>query len=327
VEFKVSSKVLQLKQPYESLEEGLTALIKCLSLFVPFRLWMVSRVHGSESNVLVAEDKHHDVTPGTVGHWPDSYCSRMVEGLGPCFAPDAQAIPVYAAAPANQTMLIGAYIGQPLVSADGTLLGALCGVDPQPKPEFTSAQEYLVETITRTMSALIAGKLSLDQARQEEAKLRYLAERDALTGLTNRHRWDAALAEEELALKGLGENAMVLMVDLDGLKATNDSRGHACGDQYLVEAARTLRAQLRDIDIVARLGGDEFGAIVRNTSKEEADRLHERVKAAFREAGIQASTGYAMRLSCSTLGAALADADARMYENKSQRKLQRRAGC
>lgn len=325
MEFKLSSQVLQLKQPYESLEEGLTALIKCLSLFVPFRLWMVSRVHGSESNVLVAEDAYREVTPGTLAHWTDSYCSRMVEGQGPCFAPDAQAIPAYAAAPANRTMLIGAYIGQPLVDSEGTLLGALCAVDPQCKPEFTSAQEYLVETITRTMSALISGKLNLDQARQEEAKLRYLAERDALTGLTNRHGWDAALAEEELALKALGENAMVIMVDLDGLKATNDSRGHDCGDKYLVEAARTLRAQLRDIDIVARLGGDEFGAIVRNTSKEEADRLHERLKAAFREAGIQASTGHAMRLSCGTLCAALADADARMYENKFQRKAPGRA--
>jgi diguanylate cyclase (GGDEF)-like protein len=285
---------------------------------------MVTRVHGSDWNVLLAEDEQKEVGPGTVFHWPDSYCSQMVEGQGPCFAPDAQAIPVYAAARINQMVPIGAYIGQPLVAPDGSLLGTLCAVDPQRKPGFSHAQEYLVETVTRTMSALIAGELSLEQARQKEAQLRYLAEKDALTSLTNRHGWEAALADEELALDKLGENAMVMMVDLDGLKQANDTRGHAAGDELLIRTAQTLREQLREVDIVARLGGDEFGVLVRNTSKEEAERLHGRIQAAFRAAGLQASTGYAMRLSCRTLRGALAEADARMYQNKAMRKQQGR---
>lgn len=283
---------------------------------------MVSRVHGNQANVFVADDKLDEIAPGKLSHWQDTCCARMVAGQGPCFAPDAQAIPAYASAPANKDMRIGAYIGQPLIDSDGTLLGTLCGVDTDRKPSFSTEQQFLVEAITRTMSYLIAGKLTLEQARQEEAKLRYQAERDALTGLVNRHGWEAALLEEEHVLSDLGEDAMVIMIDLDGLKVANDTKGHAYGDKYLMAAGRTLFAQLREVDVVARLGGDEFGAIIRNTSREAAEKLHERVRAAFIEAGVRASTGYALRLSSGAMKTAVVNADARMYEDKAERKAQ-----
>lgn len=310
-------------RPYEVLEESLAALIECLAFVVPMRVWMITRVNGNDWNVLVVRDTQGEVTAGTLFHWPDSYCARMVEGKGPCFAPDSQAIPAYAEAPINQKVTIGAYIGMPLQGKDGELLGSLCGVDMYRKEEFTIEQVSVVEGLARNISTIIAGKLSLEQLRQQEANLRYFAELDALTGLANRHSWDLAVADEESAFSELGQNAMVMMVDLDGLKQANDTYGHAVGDQYIISAARTLRAQLRESDIVARLGGDEFGVIVRNTTKEEAEKLHERVKAAFSAAGIEASMGYAMRLACRTLPAALADADARMYEEKARRKQRR----
>ena len=311
---------LDSKRPYEVLEEALKDLVACLKAFVPCRVWMVTRIHGDDWNVLVVDDSEGEFAPGTVFHWPDSYCCRMVQGQGPCFAPDAQAIPAYAAAEINKVVRIGAYIGQPLVGSEGNLLGTLCAVDAVARGSFSPAQAHMVETIARTISTLMNGKMTLEQLRQAEANLRYLAELDALTGLSNRHGWELALAEEEVALNTLGENAMVMMVDLDGLKQANDTMGHAFGDQYIKNAAHTLRKQLRDGDIVARLGGDEFGVIVRGATAGEAAKLHERVKVAFVEAGVQASTGFAMRLSFRTLTEALEVADARMYEDKCRRK-------
>lgn len=314
------SRLQDANRPYELLEVALTDLVSCLKAFVPCRVWMVTRVHGEDWNVLVVNDSLGEVKAGSVFHWPDSYCSRMVRGEGPCFAADAQAVEAYAGAEINKVLRIGAYIGQPLIGSDGDLLGTLCAVDSVAHEGFTPEQVRLVETVSRTISTLMAGKMTLEQLRQAEANLRYLAELDSLTGLSNRHGWELAMAEEESALSGLGENAMVMMVDLDGLKQANDTKGHAFGDQYIVKAAHTLRTQLRDGDIVARLGGDEFGVIVRNTSTAEAEKMHERVRAAFRGADIQASTGYAMRLSHRTLTEALAVADARMYEDKCLRK-------
>jgi diguanylate cyclase len=307
-------------EPYTSLDAALGALVNCINLFVPLRLWMVTRVHGSDWNVLYAEDTQREIARGTVFSWPDSFCCHMVKGDGPRFAPDAQAIATYAAASINKTMPIGAYIGQPLVTADGKLLGTLCGLDPEPKPAFTADQERFVEMIARTMCTLIASKLILEHARLVEAQWHYLAQRDALTGLSNRRGWDLALAEEEDALDQLGENAMVLVADLDGLKLVNDTNGHAAGDRYLVAAAHALRAQLREIDIAARVGGDEFAILVRDTTKEQAQVMYDRIVAAFDAAGVQASFGYGMRLSAGSLAAALAVADTGMYEDKARRK-------
>lgn len=316
----MSLRPLRKNRPYELLEVALTDLVQCLKAFVPCRVWMVTRVTGDDWSVLVADDSLGEIKAGMVLHWPDSYCSRMAQGIGPCFAPDAQSVPAYAAAGINSALRIGSYIGQPLLGSDGALLGTLCAVDPEPQGPLTGQQTHLVETTARTISTLMSGKMMLEQLRQAEANLRYLAELDSLTGLSNRHSWEMALADEETALHSLGENAMVMMVDLDGLKQANDTMGHAFGDQYIRNAAHTLRGQLRDTDIVARLGGDEFGVIVRNTSTGEAEKLHERVKAAFVEAGVQASSGFAMRLSFHTLTEALDVADARMYHDKMRRK-------
>jgi len=94
---------------------------------------------------------------------------------------------------------------------------------------------------------------------------------------------------------------MLVVIDLDELKLKNDAKGHAFRDQYLINAACTLKMLLRDIDIVARLGGDEFGIIIRNIPKKEALEKYKTVQAALLDAGIQASVGHAIRLSCRTL--------------------------
>ncbi|CAB3800500.1 putative signaling protein [Paraburkholderia fynbosensis] len=89
-----------------------------------------------------------------------------------------------------------------------------------------------------------------------------LARQDSLTGLPNRARIS------ELLLERTGQGASrekqsfaVLLIDLDGFKAINDSLGHAAGDQILQEAAIRLREILPGGDQVGRLAGDEFVAI------------------------------------------------------------------
>ncbi|NKJ49394.1 GGDEF-domain containing protein [Burkholderia sp. SG-MS1] len=89
-----------------------------------------------------------------------------------------------------------------------------------------------------------------------------LARQDSLTGLPNRARIS------ELLLERTGQGASrenqsfaVLLIDLDGFKAINDSLGHAAGDQILQEAAIRLRQILPGGDQVGRLAGDEFVAL------------------------------------------------------------------
>jgi diguanylate cyclase (GGDEF)-like protein len=98
----------------------------------------------------------------------------------------------------------------------------------------------------------------LSEQKLLESQLSHQALHDALTGLPNRtmliDRLDQALARTRRHRRTCG----VLYVDLDRFKTVNDSFGHAGGDLYLIEAARRIRAAVRETDTVARFGGDEF---------------------------------------------------------------------
>ncbi|CAE6732267.1 putative bifunctional diguanylate cyclase/phosphodiesterase [Paraburkholderia domus] len=101
-----------------------------------------------------------------------------------------------------------------------------------------------------------------------------LAHHDSLTGLPNRARISELLLERtEAGLRRQDQLFAVLLIDLDGFKAINDSLGHAAGDQILQEAAVRLREVLPAGDLVGRLAGDEFVAISDGTGLNRDVRL------------------------------------------------------
>lgn len=105
--------------------------------------------------------------------------------------------------------------------------------------------------------------------RSAEAQLVYLSQFDHLTGLHNRTHVTRML-EKSLALgrqDGLG--VAVMFIDLDNFKLVNDTLGHAAGDTLLKEAARRLRASVRESDVVGRIGGDEFVIVLTGIDKAE----------------------------------------------------------
>ncbi|HEY6816764.1 MAG TPA: EAL domain-containing protein [Croceibacterium sp.] len=96
-------------------------------------------------------------------------------------------------------------------------------------------------------------------ARKEaEARIRYMALHDSLTGLANRTLFEDRLGHAIAQSRRQEAQMAVLLLDLDRFKHINDSLGHHVGDQLLEEFAMRLRTCLRDSDTAARLGGDEF---------------------------------------------------------------------
>jgi diguanylate cyclase (GGDEF)-like protein len=99
--------------------------------------------------------------------------------------------------------------------------------------------------------------------QEEEARQR--AEMDGLTGIRNRHGCELFI---DRALRHAREDNLfvgVMLIDLDGFKAVNDTLGHAAGDTVLIEVARRLRDRIRrSTDLVGRLGGDEFVVLIYN---------------------------------------------------------------
>lgn len=169
--------------------------------------------------------------------------------------------------------------------------------------------------------------------RQEVDRLsifRHLAFRDELTGLYNRRAFEARLVEEWSRALRFDAPLTLVVLDLDGFKAVNDTAGHAVGDEVLAFVGRHMVAECRGFDVPCRLGGDEFAYLLPETDAVGAEalvlRLASRVATgADRPAlpdGIDfgISFGLAERHASTTAAELVARADAAMYARKRERK-------
>ena len=113
------------------------------------------------------------------------------------------------------------------------------------------------------------------------AQLAALARTDPLTGLANRRVWEERLPVEIARAERSGEPLSLLVVDLDGFMAVNDTQGHQAGDRVLKEVAASWRGVVRPTDLIARFGGDEFVVLLPGCSTEVAVELADRLRAAM----------------------------------------------
>src|SRR5471030_496892 len=106
------------------------------------------------------------------------------------------------------------------------------------------------------------------QLAGESHKFEHAALHDAMTGLPNRRKLFATLAETAARSSGnpTPQKIAVIYIDLDGFKQVNDSLGHRIGDEFLIAVSKRFRKTVRLVDVVARFGGDEFVILVREFS-------------------------------------------------------------
>lgn len=144
-------------------------------------------------------------------------------------------------------------------------------------------QDYLVKWEGDGRIILRAIRYAIERKRAE-VKLTYLARLDWLTTLPNRHHLRDALAHmTKRALRGRRTMALLLL-DLDGFKAVNETHGHAAGDALLRAVAERLKSSVREGDFLARLGGDEFAVLLEDVEGAgEIEAAARKIMAAFRE--------------------------------------------
>src|SRR6266481_3836148 len=104
-----------------------------------------------------------------------------------------------------------------------------------------------------------------------------LALLDDLTGVANRRHLTQRLAEECARSERSGEPFALLVIDLDGFKAINDTFGHAAGDACLQHFTLMAQTRLRPGDMLARTGGDEFCIVLPASSVLEGAMIARRV--------------------------------------------------
>ncbi len=137
--------------------------------------------------------------------------------------------------------------------------------------------QYLTITAVQTdggkVTNYVGAFTDITQRKKDEADIHKLAFYDSLTGLPNRRSLQERLDSGVKACHITEQRGAVLFIDLDNFKKLNDTQGHDCGDQLLVQVAKRLSRCVRNADMVARLGGDEFVIILENLGTDESTVL------------------------------------------------------
>ena len=237
-----------------------------------------------------------------------------------------------ALAPSMRGFTEGTNEGEPSWSLGRVLLVALAFTVPAllvlqaSGDRFGERLALFLIVIALTSVGILQILQALHAVERSEARLRFQALHDTLTGLPNRRRLEEHLgtvlerAREHQSLVGL------LFLDLDRFKLINDTLGHSHGDELLIQVARRLCDNIRAEDLVSRIGGDEFLVILDSPAtveqaRETANRLRQCLRTPFLIEGtefyVTASIGLAAgdgnAFDVETL---IRDADTAMYQAK-----------
>ena len=256
----------------------------------------------------------------------------------------ALATPLLALTPIVATMLLGrrgAVLGTTLAVLTIAALGALSArgvhfairypMDWEPRMSIGSPVGLVLCTgllVLAFENLRAAAQACADSATAALARMAY---HDALTGLANRARFLDCLDRSITRAHALDDpgRVAVLLLDLDGFKAVNDTMGHATGDALLVQVAERLLNATRGCDTVARLGGDEFAVLLDGVSQDaDVSAVAERIVVALGrpfalaagEARVGTSLGMARAAGGDPAGAGAAvlhHADVAMYRAKA----------
>ena len=168
----------------------------------------------------------------------------------------------------------------------------------------------------------------ISQRKRSEEQLTRLAQRDPLTGVLNRAMLDRDLATYQRAAERYGDLCSLLVIDLDGFKAINDTSGHEAGDETLRRVAQAIRSRVRITDHTYRIGGDEFAILLPHAGPPAAAVLAESVRRAIADVEVVVGAkahrvGASIGISSvdGTPGASpLRTADLAMYVDKERRR-------
>jgi diguanylate cyclase (GGDEF)-like protein len=185
---------------------------------------------------------------------------------------------------------------------------------------FTNLCLRVGRAIADAAEVLLSQAVGREELGRERDQFAREARTDELTGLANRVAWSEALEKERPRRSRYRRPAVVISVDVDGLKQANDWFGHDAGDELLRGVAGILKRNLRDADVMARVGGDEFGVLLPETQSDAMPALVDRIQvacAAWRgtnaDLRLSVSIGWAAPEPFGDLREALRMADDRMY--------------
>lgn len=241
-----------------------------------------------------------------------AFCSEAIKRDIPLIIPETHDSHTFKANP----LVVGepyirSYLGVPLKTPEGYVIGTLCAIDTRPR-EFIDSELSVLERFAKVVV--------------DELELRQIASTDFLTGALSRRAWFEAANRETLRACRYRRPLSVLIMDIDRFKTINDRFGHAVGDQVIASVAETVMSNQRAPDIFGRYGGEEFVLALPETDCREAYALAERLRQAVKRSRLCGYPDLAWTISIGvarlnpdnkSLQPALEKADYVLYEAKA----------
>ena len=276
------------------------------------RVWLTEDIGGDLQLALDSRTDKNVAVPDvttTLGIGPVGRAAKYgrlatraeVEGSADAFGPDGEQGGTFAL-----PLIVGARV-----------IGVIEAHTVAQGPPADIALELMEMLTSHTATALQAARVHQDTAAD--------ALTDALTGLSNRRRFDQDLRLEVSRVRRYGNDLSLVLIDVDHFKQINDTFGHTQGDAVLQDVGDILRATIRTTDTAYRFGGDELAILARETDGESGVVLAERLRAAFAErfrgttkSRVTGSFGVAcMPAHAIDEGSLFAAADAALYDAKA----------
>lgn len=303
---------------------ALTAQLKTLHVFLPLEGWLVGRSEGAFWSPIAVSGLFEASSPEGLtsllsGEWEgapfnDGFQYRHISEY------EQQALALTPSTSPNR----GHYLVKAdLYVSDSTVGGCAIGI----ASELPLSLPWRTEEVRASLSSLaltLALHAELNTAERLMVELQRDAFLDPLTGTLNRAGWINRLAHIDALLGNDGNDAAIVMLDLDFLKMVNDTHGHSAGDDLIRLTAQTITGVLRSNDAVGRLGGDEFGVVAQYATPVIAAALVARLRDALDAVGIKISMGMALKSEAGSLKKTMHLADERMYEDKRTKPVPRR---
>ncbi|HEX6538165.1 MAG TPA: GGDEF domain-containing protein [Candidatus Dormibacteraeota bacterium] len=170
------------------------------------------------------------------------------------------------------------------------------------------------EAEVQSALARLSGLISYCERLASEAMI------DEVTGALRRRAGEAELTREIDRARRTGDGGIVVgFLDLDGLKAVNDTEGHAAGDAFLRAVVRAVRERVRSYDILFRYGGDEFVCVLLGVTHEQAERTFAEIcgRVSATSGGHTVSIGLAEAVQGDTADTVIERADAALYQGRA----------
>ena len=189
---------------------------------------------------------------------------------------------------------------------------------------YTDDHRRLIERVAEQAAGVVHNSIVFEQTKRDSLT-------DPLTSLPNTRFMFVHLARELARAERLGNEVSLLVMDLDGFKAINDTYGHHVGDKALREVARVLRNGIRPYDICVRYAGDEFVVVLSGCGAVDAEQKRRELQQAIEDIPFEVRPGRLVKLGSSfgfsvfphdgeTYETLLATADKKMYQDKAERK-------